>query len=50
MRWCQDDTEDRTFINHDEVVQVIWKGVDMEIGVGIRNFVWDRLILVGCFK
>lgn len=39
--------EDRIFINHDEVEQVIWQVVDMEIGMGIRNFIWDRLIQDG---
>lgn len=36
--------EDRIFINYDEVEQVIWQLVDVEIWMGIRNFIWDRLI------
>lgn len=36
--------EERMCINHDEVGQVTWQVVDMEIGMGIRNSIWDGLI------
>lgn len=33
MKWYQDD---RIFINPDEVEQVTWQEVDMEVEIGIR--------------
>lgn len=36
MKWYQDD---RIFINHDEVEQVTWQEVDMEVEIGIRTCV-----------
>lgn len=40
--------EDRIVINNHVVEQITWQEVVMEIGMEIRNFVWDRLIWDGC--
>lgn len=34
--------EDRIFINQGKAEQVTWQEIEVESGIGIRNFVWEQ--------